>query len=156
MISQFYVDAVKQSRNLHLARIVDGRWGQECGGVSIFETALDMGRMSGKTKAAFDIIKQSKGTLNIYVAPTKQMGICAAVEHGLDKGADSSFILSKRQDLNTIFRGQTIKYQAINLIFDECDMTIDERFELAKTLTLCMRSSHLHPFPYIHIIRLGM
>uniref|UniRef100_UPI0032C1E61A hypothetical protein n=1 Tax=Brucella melitensis TaxID=29459 RepID=UPI0032C1E61A len=62
MISQFYVDAVKQSRNLHLARIIDGRWGQECGGVSIFETALDMGRMAGKTKAAFDIIKQSKGT----------------------------------------------------------------------------------------------
>ncbi|UPW35570.1 hypothetical protein [Cronobacter phage Dev_CS701] len=156
MISQFYVDAVKQSRNLHLARIIDGRWGQECGGVSIFETALDMGRMSGKTKAAFDIIKQSKGTLNIYVACTKQMAMDEAIGNGIDRGDDNVILLSKKQDLRTIFRGQTIKYQAINLIFDECDMTIDERFELAKTLTLCMRSSHLHPFPYIHIIRLGM
>ncbi|URP86172.1 hypothetical protein ECF1_0222 [Enterobacter phage EC-F1] len=156
MISQFYVDAVKQSRNLHLARIIDGRWGQECGGVSIFETALDMGRMSGKTKAAFDIIKQSKGTLNIYVACTKQMAMDEAIGNGIDLGDDNVILLSKKQDLRTIFRGQTIKYQAINLIFDECDTTIDERFELAKTLTLCMRSSHLHPFPYIHIIRLGM
>lgn len=156
MISQFYVDAVKQSRNLHLARIIDGRWGQECGGVSIFETALDMGRMSGKTKAAFDIIKQSKGTLNIYVACTKQMAMDEAIRNDMDRGADNVILLSKKQDLRTIFRGQTIKYQAINLIFDECDTTIDERFELAKTLTLCMRSSHLHPFPYIHIIRLGM
>lgn len=156
MISQFYVDAVKQSRNLHLARIIDGRWGQECGGVSIFETALDMGRMSGKTKAAFDIIKQSKGTLNIYVACTKQMAMDEAIRNDIDRGADNVVLLSKKQDLRTIFRGHTIKYQAINLIFDECDTTIDERFELAKTLTLCMRSNHLHPFPYIHIIRLGM
>ena len=156
MISQFYVDAVKQSRNLHLARIIDGRWGQECGGVSIFETALDMGRMSGKTKAAFDIIKQSKGTLNIYVACTKQMAMDEAIGNGIDHGADNVVLLSKKQDLRTIFRGHIIKYQAINLIFDECDTTIDERFELAKTLTLYMRSSHLHPFPYIHIIRLGM
>lgn len=156
MISQFYVDAVKQSRNLHLARILEGRWGQECGGVSIFETALDMGRMSGKTKAAFDIINNAKGTLNIYVACTKQMAMDEAIRNGIDRGADNVILLSRKQDLRTIFRGHTIKYQAINLIFDECETTIDERFELARTLTLCMRSSNLHPFPYIHIIRLGM
>ncbi|AKR15897.1 hypothetical protein AVU18_gp051 [Citrobacter phage IME-CF2] len=155
MISQFYVDAVKQSRNMHLSRIIEGRWGEQCGAVSIFETALDMGRMSGKTKAAFDIIKQSQGVLNIYIAQTK----CAAIDNATQnelKNGDNVILLSAKQDLRSIFRGRTIEYQAINLIFDECDTTRDERYELVRTLTLCMRSSHLHPFPYIHIIRLGM
>ncbi|AIK68092.1 MAG: hypothetical protein RR212_05765 [Bacteroidales bacterium] len=155
MISQFYVDAVKQSRNMHLSRIIEGRWGEQCGAVSIFETALDMGRMSGKTKAAFDIIKQSQGVLNIYIAQNK----CAAIDNATQnelKNGDNVILLSAKQDLRSIFRGRTIEYQAINLIFDECDTTRDERYELVRTLTLCMRSSHLHPFPYIHIIRLGM
>lgn len=155
MISQFYVDAVKQSRNMHLSRIIEGRWGEQCGAVSIFETSLDMGRMSGKTKAAFDIIKQSQGVLNIYIAQTK----CAAIDNATQnelKNGDNVILLSAKQDLRSIFRGRTIEYQAINLIFDECDTTRDERYELVRILTLCMRSSHLHPFPYIHIIRLGM
>lgn len=155
MISQFYVDAVRQSRNMHLSRIIEGRWGEQCGAVSIFETALDMGRMSGKTKAAFDIIKQSKGVLNIYVAPTKHMAIDSATRYELDKNCDNTVLLSVKQDLDSIFRGRRIEHQAINLIFDECDTTRDERYELVRTLTYCMRS-HLHPFPYIHIIRLGM
>lgn len=155
MISQFYVDAVKQSRNMHLSRIIEGRWGEQCGAVSIFETALDMGRMSGKTKAAFDIIKQSQGVLNIYIAPTKCLVIDGATRYEL-KNEDNVMLLSAKQDLQSIFRGRTIEYQAINLIFDECDTTRDERYELVRTLTLCMRRSHLHPFPYIHIIRLGM
>ena len=154
MISQFYVDAVKQSRNMHLSRIIEGRWGEQCGAVSIFETALDMGRMSGKTKAAFDIIKQSQGVLNIYIAPTKCLVIDGATRYKL-KNEDNVMLLSAKQDLQSIFRGRTIEYQAINLIFDECDTTRDERYELVRTLTYCMRS-HLHPFPYIHIIRLGM
>lgn len=155
MISQFYVDAVKQSRNMHLSRIIEGRWGEQCGAVSIFETALDMGRMSGKTKAAFDIIKQSQGVLNIYIAPTKCLVIDGATRYKL-KNEDNVMLLSAKQDLQSIFRGRTIEYQAINLIFDECDTTRDERYELVRTLTLYMRRSHLHPFPYIHIIRLGM
>ena len=155
MISQFYVDAVTQSRNIHLAQVVSGRWGNSAGNVAIFETALDMGRMTGKTKAAFDIINNAKGTLNIYVACTKQMAMDEAIRHGIDRGADNVILLSRKQDLRTIFRGHRIEYQAINLIFDECSTTMDERYELAKTLTICMRS-HLHPFPYIHIIRLGM
>lgn len=156
MISQFYVDAITQSRNIHLMQVISGRWGNSAGNVAIFETALDMGRQTGKTKAAFDIINSAKGTLNIYVACTKQMAMDEAIRNGIDRGADNVVLLSRKQDLRTIFRGHTINYQAINLIFDECSTTLDERYELAKTLTLCMRSSHLHPFPYIHIIRLGM
>lgn len=154
MISQFYVDAVKQSRNMHLSRIIEGRWGEQIGEVSVFETALDMGRMSGKTKAAFDIIKQSKGVLNIYVTHTKCAAIDGATRYEIDDG-DNVILLSIKQNLDTIFRGRRIEHQAINLIFDECDTTRDERYELVRTLTYCMRS-HLHPFPYIHIIRLGM
>ncbi|ADJ55450.1 hypothetical protein RB16p146 [Escherichia phage RB16] len=152
MFSKFYVDAVKQSRNMHLMRVMEGQ--ADTTGVAVFETALDMGRRSGKTKAAFEIIRQSKGTLNIYVAPTKQLAVGEAQRFEAD--CENLMLLSSRQDLTTIFRGRRIEHQAINLIFDECNTKFDDRWELVQTLMICMRNSNLHPFPYIHIIRLGM
>lgn len=152
MISNFYVDAIIRSRNLQLSRAIAGNVVNN--GIHVLETSLDMGRQSGKTKAAFDYIKKSKGCLNIYVGHKIASAKCAMIENGVAE-SESVMILSKRQDFSDIFRGRRIEYQAINVILDECDLSQNDRFELVRTLMICMGKC-LHPFPYIHLIRLGM
>lgn len=154
MLSQFYVEAVNKSRNVQLSRVVEHGYTQGFNGVSVFETSLDMGRQTGKTTAAFDLIKNSRGTLNLYVAPTKHIAFDGAVKHGLSEGVDYAFLFSAKQDLVRTFLGRSIKHQAVNLILDDCEIPRDVLAEVVHCISICMRSS-LHPFPYIHIIRLG-
>ena len=160
MNSNFYVDVIQQSVATNLSKFIsyNGR-GNE---VAIFETGLDLGRQSGKTKSAFDIIKKSKGTLNIYVGHNLQCAKDAAYSNAdtdlINKGIEAYYpnllILSKRS-IHDYFRGRRIEQQAVNLIFDECDFTYNQRMEIADTVRLCMRVK-THPYPFIHIIRLGM
>ncbi|QFR55739.1 hypothetical protein JC221_093 [Yersinia phage JC221] len=159
MNSQFYVDAVKQSVVHNLTSFISR--GEK--GICIFETGLDLGRQSGKTKGAFDIIKKSEGTLNIYIGHSLQVAKDAACQNAdtdlIRKGIGYYYkdllILPKRSILD-YFRGKSIEHQAVNIILDECDLSYNERCEIANTIALCMRSSNKHPYPFIHIIRLGM
>lgn len=150
MISQFYVDAVHKSRDIQLSRIIGGGFK----GLSVFETVLDMGQFTGKSKAAFDIIKQSRGTLNLYIGPTKYRAYGEAKINGFDFGSMDSFLLSAKDDIVTMFRGHRIEHQTVNLILDGVEISQEYLSELVYAISMCMRSQY-HPFPYIHVIRLG-
>lgn len=151
MIAQFYVDAVRHSRNLQLSRVME----RNEGGIAVLDTALDMGRCSGKTEAAFKLMEQP-GSLNIYIGRTLQAANSDADRFGYNRGIQGRALMSIKQDLTTVFRGHRIEYQAVNLIFDECETDWKQRSEVIQTIKIAMRSSYLHPFPYIHVIRLGM
>lgn len=158
MNSRFYVEAIQQSLANNLSRFIS----RNDPGIFIFETGLDLGRQSGKTKGAFDIIKKSEGALNIYVGRNLLAAKEAArynadsdlINQGIDVYYPNLLILYK-QSVKDYFRGKRIEHQAVNLIFDECDLSYNERYEIANMINLSMRKK-THPYPFIHIIRLGM
>lgn len=150
MNSQFYVDAIRKSFSSQYSKFIE----RENSGTCVIETALDLGRQSGKTKAAFEIIRSSRGTLNIYIGNTMEIA-----KGDAKKYADSScefLLLSKGANHTNYFRGRTISQQAVNLIFDECDMSFNKRYDIVRDIVLCMTRSTSHPYPFVHIIRLGM
>lgn len=158
MNSRFYVEAIQQSLANNLSRFIS----RNEPGVCIFETGLDLGRQSGKTKGAFDIIKNSEGTLNIYVGhnlfAAKEAARSNADSDLINKGIDvyyPNLLILSKQSAKNYFRGRRIEHHAVNLIFDECDLSYKERREIAETINICMRKK-THPYPFIHIIRLGM
>lgn len=159
MNSKFYVDAVTLARADNLSKWI----ARNESGTCIFETGLDLGRESGKTKGAFSIIKNSKGILNIYIGHSYHAAKDAARQNAdtdlINKGIEAYYpelIILPKGTEDTFFRGRSFDYQAVNIILDECDYSYKQRMELANTVSLCMRSNNKHPYPFIHIIRLGM
>lgn len=152
MNSEFYVKTIEECRKMHLMReLEEPTHNYFLNGFMVFETRLDLGRRTQKTKGAFDFMKRSNSSLNIYVAHT----LNAAQEAKRLNGATGCDVLTGKVGIINHFRGRRIEHQAINLIFDECDLTHNERMDIVyNTIMHCVQKRH--PLAYIHVISLGM
>ncbi|QDH49051.1 hypothetical protein PHYNN_219 [Pantoea phage Phynn] len=128
----------------------------DIGGIMVLKTGLDFGRGTGKTQAiAEKIICDSKvGIYTYYFVKNYQSSLDI-----LDRIRDRK-VRCTISECNPRFievsRGMVQPYQAVNVIFDECDLTSSERFEYVRSVaTQMQRADRTHPFPYIHEIRMG-
>lgn len=155
MNSTQYDQLVNHSFKTQFAHAMEDRL-LSVGGISIIETSLDLGRQSGKTKfAAEKIIRDSnRGIFTYYVAHNQDAAIGFAKQN-LSKDLVKCIVMGKKADFSNLCRGTTQYSQAINLIFDECDLTYNERMEYVRMIAFSIKDV-LHPFRYIHVIRLGM
>lgn len=135
---------------------------REANGIAIFSTSLDLGRMTCKTTAAVErtIRDSQRGIFTYYVGPNMNMGFHfrnelkkRVNEHELKCAITSA----KSKNFLDATRGVIQPGQAISVVFDECGLSHSEQHEFVKAIILQMqRADALHPFRYIHVIRLGM
>lgn len=152
MNSDFYIKTIEECRKMHLIRELENPSHHcETKDFMVFETALNLGRRTQKTKSAFELMSRSPHSLNVYVATT----VAAAESAKKLYGVSGNVILTSKKTVLDYFRGRSIEHQAINLIFDECDLTYNERMDIVYH-AFNHSVEKKHPLAYIHVISLGM
>lgn len=140
-----YVRLTHESLKNQLRHAVEnyGAWK----GAQVFVTSLELGRQTGKTKAAVQLSNELGGMV-IYVGHNTEAGL-----YFKRLGGKTEFVVSKRT-VGNYFRGRRIEGNQVTLIFDECDLRTSEMFEIAQNVAYSFGRAGWGN--YIHVIRLGM
>jgi len=160
MNTKMYNDLIEMSFSQQFKRGIDGH-GSTIGKALLITTSIDLGRQTGKTEALVNKVIRDAGTgVFTYYVGHSMMASKIFLDRIAEKQSGKRIcvgLTSKRSRFVDSMRGVIQESQAVNIIFDECGMSHEQQHEFIASIRLQMeRGNPTHPYPYIHVIRMGM
>lgn len=157
-----YLSVIDSSFRNAMHNIIDGKHYNDIMGINIIETALDLGRRTGKTSAMIaKILRDDKrGIVSVVVCADRNSQESASKmfidtfrkeKHG--ECSPIIFLSADTPNMTEFFRGKHNGASGINIFMDEANMRVADRKKLIRVIANSMTS--VHPYSWIHAIRLG-